>query len=215
MIVVDVETTGLDPRKNSIVSIGAIEFENPSNEFYQECHIWPGSEISDEALKVNGFTREQVTDTRKPTLIDTIYRFLDWSETCKELTLAGHNVGHFDIEFLEQSLKYAETFSSDKSIRRVWPFGYRTIDTHTLCYASYLMHGMTPPLKNNKSNISLDTALDYVGLPSEPKPHNALTGATVGAEVLSRLICGRALLFPQYKIPGYLSASLAGDLQKP
>lgn len=200
MIVVDVETTGLDPQKSSIVSIGAVEFENPSNQFYQECRAWPGAVISDEALRVNGFTREQVTDTSKPTLIDTICKFLDWSETCKELTLAGHNVGYFDIRFLEESLKRA-----GPSVR-AWPFGHRTVDTHTLCYTDYLMQGIAPPLKYKRSDISLDGVLDYVGLPSEPKPHNALTGAKVCAEALSRIVYGKNLLpeYSQYYLPSRL-----------
>ena len=45
MIVVDVETTGVDARKNSIVSIGAVDFENQKNQFYGECKIWEGAEI--------------------------------------------------------------------------------------------------------------------------------------------------------------------------
>ena len=61
MIVVDVETTGLYPNKNSIVSIGAVDFLNPVNTFYQECRIWRGAKISDQALEVNGFTKKQIT----------------------------------------------------------------------------------------------------------------------------------------------------------
>ena len=202
MIVVDVETTGLDPHRNSIVSIGAVEFENPANQFYQECKVRSCSEISDGALKINGFTRKEVADIRKPTLIETMHNFLDWSGECREQTLAGHNIS-FDRGFLEESLKHANA-GNDKA--RIWPFGYRTIDAHTICYASHLMHGIMPPLKDGKSNINLDVALAYVGMPSEPKPHNALTGAKVTAELLSRLVWGKVLFpeYSQYAIPGFL-----------
>ena len=46
----------------------------------------------------------------------------------------------------------------------------------------------------------------YVGLPPEPKPHHALTGAKVEAEALSRLLFGKILLkeFAHYEIPKYL-----------
>jgi len=197
MIVVDVETTGLDPRRHSIVSIGAVEFENPGNQFYKECRAWSGSEISDEAVKVNGFTREQVTDINKPSPGLTTCEFLDWSKTCKEITLAGHNI-RFDYSFLKESF---EKYSKDS-----WPFGYRTVDVHSICYAHYIANGITIPVKDKKSNISLDAALVYVGMPPEPMPHNALTGAKAGAEVLSRLVYGKVLFpeYSQYAIPGFI-----------
>ena len=44
------EFSGLDPRKHSIVSIGAVDFENPSRQFYKECRIWHGAEIVPESL---------------------------------------------------------------------------------------------------------------------------------------------------------------------
>jgi len=40
--------------------------------------------------------------------------------------------------------------------------------------------------------------LCYVGLPDEPSPHNALTGAVVEAEALSRLLYDKPLL-PEFK----------------
>jgi len=39
MIVADIEATGLDPRKHSILSIGAVDFEHPERQFYGECRI--------------------------------------------------------------------------------------------------------------------------------------------------------------------------------
>ena len=80
MIVVDVETTGVDSKKNSIVSIGAIDFSNPQNQFYQECRVWEGAEIAQQALYINGFTKEQITDKNKPTLKEAIESFIKWCE---------------------------------------------------------------------------------------------------------------------------------------
>ena len=40
MIVVDVEASGTEPHKHSIVSVGALELEKPDRQFYGECKVW-------------------------------------------------------------------------------------------------------------------------------------------------------------------------------
>ena len=42
MIVLDTESTGLNPLTDSILSIGAIDLNDPTNQFYDECRIWDG-----------------------------------------------------------------------------------------------------------------------------------------------------------------------------
>jgi len=63
--------------------------------------------------------------------------------------------------------------------------------------------GIQPPVANKRSALDLDAVLIYCGIPEEPVPHNALTGALSHAEVISRLLYGRKLLpeFAQYEIP--------------
>ena len=58
MIIIDVETTGLDPERCSLVSIGAVDFSCPERQFYGECQAWDGAEVSADALAINGFTKE-------------------------------------------------------------------------------------------------------------------------------------------------------------
>ncbi|GIU68698.1 MAG: hypothetical protein KatS3mg001_548 [Candidatus Pacearchaeota archaeon] len=55
--------------------------------------------------------------------------------------------------------------------------------------------------------FSLDEILKYVGLSSEPKPHNALMGAKLSSEAFSRIIYGKNLLkeFEEYSLPFYLT----------
>jgi len=62
MIALDVETTGLDPKTCSIVSLGAVDTDNPENQFYDECGAWEGAHLSDEALALPGFRREELTN---------------------------------------------------------------------------------------------------------------------------------------------------------
>lgn len=194
MIVVDVEASGTEAHKHSIVSVGALDFANPTNRFYEECRIWDGAHVMDGALAVNGFTMEQITDQKKQSEADLVHAFMHWSKDLPEKTLAGQNVS-FDRDFL----KYA----SERAGHTEWPFAYRTIDTHTLCYMHMVNRGMQPPVAHNRSALDLDAVLNYCGIPAEPEPHNALTGALSHAEVISRLLYGRKLLpeFEQFEIP--------------
>jgi DNA polymerase III epsilon subunit-like protein len=194
MIVVDVEASGTNPYKHSIVSVGALDLANPTNRFYEECQIWDGAHIMDEALVVCGFTLEEITDPKKMTEGDLTHAFLAWSEGVDERTLAGQNVS-FDRDFLKAA--------AERAGHNDWPFAYRTIDTHTLCYMHMVERGLQPPVRHRRSALNLDAVLNYCGIPDEPSPHNALTGALSHAEVISRLLYGRKLLpeFSDFDIP--------------
>lgn len=196
MLVLDIESSGVEPHKNSILSVGALDIANPTNRFYMECRAWDGAHISDEALAVNGFTKQEATDPNKPSEAELVHAFLKWSETLEERTLAGQNPS-FDRDFLR--------YGCERAGHTAWPFAHRTIDTHTLCYMHMVQHGVTPPVnpEHHRSALNLDAVLNYCGIPNEPEPHNALTGALSHAEVIARLLYDKKLLpeFAQYEIP--------------
>jgi DNA polymerase-3 subunit epsilon len=195
MIILDIETTGIDSHKHSIVSIGALDFYNPSNQFYKECQIWEGAEIDNEALLINGFTREEITNNSKSSLESVINDFISWMKNIENQTFAGENPS-FDRDFIVNSARrYGFKIG-----------GHRTIDLHTISYSNHLKKDIELPLKNNRTDLNLDKTLSYVGLLEEPKPHNALVGAKMEAEAFFRLIYGKNL-FPEYakfKLPDYL-----------
>ena len=200
MIILDVETTGVNPIKNSIVSIGAIDLNNPFNMFYGECRVWEGAEINPEALEVNGFTLDDVTYRNKYSLEELTIKFIEWLNKVKNSTIAGHNVG-FDAGFLRDSIQRVKLKGYDIQAN----LGYRTIDLHSETYTNHMKNNFKIPIKDNRTNLTSDYAFNYVGLPDEPKPHNALTGAKMEAETLFRLIYGKKLLpdFNAYSIPEY------------
>lgn len=197
MIIVDVESTGTEPEKHSILSIGAFDFDNPSNQFYGECHAWDGAHIMDEALAVNGFSREEVLNINKQTEAELIKKFIEWSSSCQEFTFAGQNVS-FDRDFLHHAAMRAHLN---------WPFAFRTIDQHSLCFMHMIKKGINPPLNNKHSDLNSDKIMKYVGIPVEPHPHNALNGAKVAGEAISRLLFDKKLLpeFESYSIPWILN----------
>ena len=79
MIVLDVEMSGLDPNRHSILSLGALDLDEPTNQFYEECRAWDGAEIDDAALAVNGFTREEAAAPEKQSEGALIASFIAWA----------------------------------------------------------------------------------------------------------------------------------------
>jgi len=197
MIVLDVESTGLVPGVHSIVSLGALDLDDPTNQFYEECAVWEGAHIDDDALRINGFTREEVAGEGarvRQSEADLIKAFVAWAtDRPKDRTLAAQNPS-FDLEFVQAACARAGLEC---------PFAKRTIDVHTLVWLHMIERGIEPPQKGGHSAINLDFALQYCGIPEEPKPHNALTGAFCHAEVIARIAYTKKLLpdFSTYDIP--------------
>lgn len=193
MIVLDVETSDLDPKKGSILSLGAIDLDEPTAQFYDECCIWDGAEVKDEALAINGFSREEITDASRKSEAELVSAFVSWALTRPECTLAAQNVS-FDFEFVRAACERAHI---------EFPFAKRTIDVHSLVWMHLKREGREVPLQKHHSAISLDYALQYCGLPQEPRPHNALTGAYAHAEVISRVAYNKPLLqdYSSFPIP--------------
>lgn len=196
MIVLDAEFSGLEPGQHSIVSLGAVDFEHPGRQLYEECRVWEGAKIEDEALEVNGFSREQITDPAKQPEADLVHKFIAFSQGVPDTTFAGQNV-FTDMYFLRAA--------AGRAGHTAWDFAHRIIDIHSLCWEHMVKRGVNPPLNVEKrhSALNLEAVARYCGMPEEPKPHNALTGAKYSAEVISRLLYDKKLLpeFEQYAIP--------------
>lgn len=196
MIVVDVEASGVDYNKHSIISVGAIDFDKPENQFYEECRIWDGAHIDPGASEVHGMSDAQITDPTKQTEADVVHKFIAFAEHISDRTFAGQNVS-FDRDFLRAA--------AERAGHTDWPFAHRTIDTHTLAWMHMVKRGLVPPIdvEKHRSALNLDAVLNYCGIPEEPTPHNALTGAKSHAEVISRLLYGKKLLpeFEKFEMP--------------
>jgi DNA polymerase III epsilon subunit-like protein len=195
MLILDVEASGTDYHKHSIVSIGALDFNNPDRRFYAECRIWEQAHIMDGALAVNGFTEAEITDPSKKTEAEIVIEFLEWTQQLGDRTITGQNPS-FDRDMVRAAAGRAGL---------PWDLAYRTIDTHSLCWMHMIKRGLTPPIdaQHRRSALDLDAVLNYCGIPEEPQPHNALTGALCHAEVVSRLLNNKKLLpeFSQFEIP--------------
>ncbi len=203
MMVVDIETSGTDPRRNAILSIGAVDFSRPENVFYGECRLRRGAAADPDALKYNGFTARGIMSKSRMTERALVKKFAEWASGVDDATIAGHNV-HFDIPFLKRAAKLH---------RLTLGLGNRIVDMHTLAYSSMMARGESIPKKYNRTDITSDYVFRYVGIGDEPRPHNALTGARMEAEAISRLVLGRNLL-GEYSRLG-VPARLSSDRKRP
>jgi DNA polymerase III epsilon subunit-like protein len=188
MIVVDVETSGTEPEVHSLLSIGAINFNDPKDQFYEECRMFDGAHSDPEGLKINGFTEEQIRDPKKQSEAELITRFLAWIESKEEYTIGGQN-SHVDLSFLKAAAH--RTHANFILAKRV-------IDLHSIVYFHMLSRGLPLPKLHKHSGINSAFITKYVGIPEERKPHIGINGATWEAEALHRLFFGK-FLFDQYK----------------
>ena len=100
-IVLDTETTGLSVKDgHRIVEIGCIELENlvpTKNKFH--CYLNPERKVSEQALKVHGYTDQFLSDKKK--FVDVVDDFLNF---IKDKRLIIHNA-EFDLSHLNHELK--------------------------------------------------------------------------------------------------------------
>ena len=167
MIAVDVEATGVVAHKHSILSIGALDFNNPQNRVYLECRAWDGAHISEEALEIVGMTEEEVQDSTKQTEAQLISQFITWADGIEDQTFLAQNVS-LDRDFIQAACERAGL---------AYPFAHRTVDTHTLAYMHLIQHGKEIPMMKRHTGLNIETIATYLGMPEEPEPHNDLTGA--------------------------------------
>lgn len=197
MIVVDVESTGLDVSACALLSIGAICLEQPEKTFYGECRIWEGALIFEEVPKITGFSVEQMTDPDKQSTKELLQKYITWTEQFEDRTHGGASVG-YDVFLLEN-----ETIRWDFGK----PFSYRAVDLHAVAYVRYLkLHGK-PFIENGASKLGLSGTLKFVGMEDNREVHNALEDAKLTAEAMSRLVYGKTLLpeYEKYPLPDYLT----------
>ena len=178
---IDVETTGLDPVRNGIISIGAVTFDG--KEFYSENYLKGGAEINARALEVNGETSEGILKRN----ISGNYISEEWSllklnrfvadHPAKPNVIIGKNPS-FDYGFLWEIWK--QMGNSEEN----FPFSYRKIDYSSLAIPLMLKEGFPVPSKG----FSSSDIQNFLELPEEPKPHNALTGAKYNIMCLEKIM---------------------------
>jgi len=175
-VVVDVETTGLDPEKHGIVEIAAktdegLVFELECDSGECECQV--------EALAINGRLIPQRKDTvdKLPSAGLAVTRLCEWlmrQDLSARWTLVGRNP-EFDLKFLRKASGLAH---------RV--FDREPVDLHDLVRFQLVRSGVRP------ARLTTNERYELLGWPPEPLPHTALQGVESEWAVFQSLLEGRA-----------------------
>lgn len=96
-IAVDLETTGLEPKRDKIIEIGAIHVSDGEEIAHFHAMVNPHRAIEARITELTGITDEMVENA--PDIGDIIGEFLHF---CGELPLLGHHV-IFDFSFLKRA----------------------------------------------------------------------------------------------------------------
>ena len=167
-IVLDTETTGLDPDEgHRLVEIGCLELINhlPTGKTFQT-YLNPLRDIPPEATRVHGLTTKFLKD--HPLFTEKVDAFLEF---IGDTTLVIHNA-EFDMKFINAELKSAgfNTLSMDRV-------------TDTLLIARQKFPGQPASLDALCRRFKIDN--------SERTIHGALLDVELLSEVYLELICGR------------------------
>lgn len=174
-IVLDTETTGLDPTKgHRIIEIGCVELINrkrTGNELHQ--YLQPDREIDPGAIEVHGISNEFLAD--KPRFEDIVSDFLTYIEDAE---LIIHNAP-FDVGFLDHEFELAGLGQG------------KTQATCSVIDTLVMARRLRPGQKNSLDALCRHYTIDN----SQRDLHGALLDAELLAEVYLAMTGGQTALF--------------------
>lgn len=175
ILVVDLETSDLDPVRSSILQIGAkwLIGEKAGEEFSMDCRMWKGANWSEKSEAIHGISFIRANDPSLPTEAEAVQKLFEW-EGDDTFVIAGLTPS-YDSGFLKAGVKRA-------GLGRYIP--HRTLDLHSLAVAQAVISGVPVPLRG----FYTDEVYALLGLPPEPTPHRAITGAQRETEAFKILL---------------------------
>lgn len=106
-VALDIETTGLDPHRDTIIEIGAVKYDGSKISGRWQSLINPQRLIPPPITQLTGITNEMVRDA--PPIKAVIQDFADF---VGDLPVVGHNV-NFDLDFLKVHYPFSENPVND------------------------------------------------------------------------------------------------------
>lgn len=160
IVVLDLETTGLDTELCEITEIGAVKIEKGEITERFSSFAKPKFPIPLEVQKLTNITNEMVA--KAPKIEDVIIDFCEWSKDC---IISGYNIVGFDLKFIKKITNKLNL-----------PFTNTVIDTLIVSKQANI----------HPANYKLGTVVKYFGLELEGA-HRAFNDAYATAQVLMEL----------------------------
>jgi len=209
MIVLDIETSGVDFSKCGVWQIGAIDLET-GEEFLEEARIDKEDFILDDSaspktvFEVTGKTEDQLRDNNKQSQRQLIENFFNWAKSKRIKTCLCQNP-QFDLGFI---------FTKARKYGLYIEVHYRALDLHSIAQVKFFEkeRKLNVNLEKHRLAFGLSEILEFCGLKDERKNHNALEDCKLTSECFFRLVYGKYLIkdYEEFKIPNYLRNALKG-----
>jgi len=179
-VIIDIETSGFNPKKNALLEIAAVIVELNSNNDLQiterySTHVVPfkNSELDAAALKFNGIDphhpfRMAIDEKDALDMLFKPIRHAIKRNNCTRAILVGHNPA-FDISFLNAAIQRTQ-------IKRSPFHPFSTFDTATLGGLAYQQTVL--------AKIAQAAGLEW----DNEKAHSALYDAEMTAELFCRIV---------------------------
>jgi DNA polymerase-3 subunit epsilon len=172
-VVADTELTGLDPRRDDIVSIGAVRMAGGRIELGGSYHefVRPEAEMSASSVAIHGITPSQVAE--KPPIDTVLAAFLRY---CGDDIIVGHCLS-IDLAFL------------NREARRIFgaPLRNPVIDTLSLYGWLRTRQAGHPVFSTPLNGLRLYDMAKSFGIPVEGA-HDALADAFITAQLFQRFL---------------------------
>lgn len=157
-VIVDIETDGLDPEKNSVIEIGAIKIKNDTMESFSRL-ISIDYTLPQNIVNLTSITNEMIDESGEGK--EVVFR--EFIEFIEDLPIVGYNL-QFDIKFIKYNLKGMGLNVQNKQV------------------------DLLPMVKKQISltNYKLSTVAKYFGI-AEKIPHRGLLDAGILLELSRKL----------------------------
>ncbi|MCM1187157.1 MAG: 3'-5' exonuclease [Lachnoclostridium sp.] len=157
-VCVDLETTGLNPKRDKIIEIGAVKVVQGKKEEIYSSFVNPGRKLEERIVELTGIRDEDLAQA--PDISEVLPKVIDF---LGEFPLLGHSI-LFDYSFLKKA-----------AVDRKLDFEKKGIDTLKIA-RKYLA---------SLENRSLDYLCEYYGIPHQA--HRALEDAEATCTLYGKL----------------------------